>query len=198
MAQSRCKWAQVDRQHLVIILAVGAGQFCISKICTHPALTKRRAAVQPVNRDHPPPRRPISDHRPSRASPGARENRVLLVDLRICSLNAKESVVGNVSWPPAHVRLSRHGENRDPLRCRNRTCGRRPHCREGGLAHRFAVIQETYLPDKDGTYFDEALWRRRLEFACGTAPGGRVGIVASDRAKEMDADDFLVAGYVSK
>jgi hypothetical protein len=63
----------------------------------------------------------------------------------------------------------------------------------GGLAHRFAVIQETYRPDKDGMYFDEALWRRLLEFARGIAPGARVGIVASDRAKEMDADDFLAA-----
>lgn len=67
----------------------------------------------------------------------------------------------------------------------------------GGLAHRFAVIQETYRSDKveDDTpyYFDEALWCRLLAFARETAPGGRVGIVACDRAKELDADDFLAA-----
>ena len=60
----------------------------------------------------------------------------------------------------------------------------------GSLAHRFAVIQETYRPDKVDMYFDEALWRRLVEFARGTAPGARGGIVVSDRAKEMDADDF--------
>lgn len=63
----------------------------------------------------------------------------------------------------------------------------------GGLAHRFAVIQETYRRDKVDIYFDEALWCRLLEFARGTAPGARVGIVACDHAKEMDADDFLAA-----
>jgi hypothetical protein len=57
------------------------------------------------------------------------------------------------------------------------------------------VIQETYRPDKaeDGMYFDEALWRRLFEFARGTAPAARVGIVGFGCAKEMVADDFLAA-----
>jgi hypothetical protein len=65
----------------------------------------------------------------------------------------------------------------------------------GGLTHRFAVIQETYRPDKatEGMYFDEALWRRLLEFARETAPDAQVGIVACDCAEEMDAHDFLAA-----
>jgi hypothetical protein len=65
----------------------------------------------------------------------------------------------------------------------------------GGLAHRFAVIQETYRSDKarDGMYFEEALWRRLLEFARRTEPGAWVGIVAHCHAKEIDADDFLAA-----
>jgi hypothetical protein len=63
----------------------------------------------------------------------------------------------------------------------------------GGLGHRFAVIQETYRPDKTYMYFDEALWRQLLEFARETAPGARVEIVASRGLTEMDADDFLAA-----
>ena len=62
-----------------------------------------------------------------------------------------------------------------------------------GLRHRFAVIQDTYRPDKasQAAYFDEALWRRLLAFARETAPDAQVRIVACDRAKEMDAADFL-------
>jgi hypothetical protein len=65
----------------------------------------------------------------------------------------------------------------------------------GGLTHRFAVIQETYRPDKasEGMYFDEALWRRLLEFARETAPDVQVAIVACDCAKAIDASDFLAA-----
>jgi len=70
------------------------------------------------------------------------------------------------------------------------------HCssgRESGLAHRFAVIQETYRSDAVDAYFDEALWRRLLEFASGAEPGAQVGIIPRDGANEVDAGDFRAA-----
>jgi hypothetical protein len=60
-----------------------------------------------------------------------------------------------------------------------------------GLTHRFAVIQETYRPDKVDMYFDETLWRRILAFAAAYASDGTVTFAPTEKGPELPADRFL-------
>ncbi len=63
--------------------------------------------------------------------------------------------------------------------------------KSASLKYRLAVIQETYRADKVDMYFDEALWRRLLEFALPYSPGLHVGIIAQRSKKEMQPGGFL-------
>lgn len=56
-----------------------------------------------------------------------------------------------------------------------------PACvKAASLNHRLAVIQHTYRPDSVDMYFDEALWRRLLQFAEQFGSEYRVGIIDRD------------------
>ena len=77
-----------------------------------------------------------------------------------------------------------------------------PAVRKAGLAHRTAVIQETYRPDSPDMYFDEALWLRLLDFSGDFCPSAvvRVGKEAQTpeaflqtwrASAERDPADFI-------
>jgi hypothetical protein len=57
-----------------------------------------------------------------------------------------------------------------------------PAVKSAGLSHRFAVIQDTYRSDSVGMYFDEALWRRLIDFALHFSPGSYLTAIVGERA----------------
>ena len=67
--------------------------------------------------------------------------------------------------------------------------------RAANLAHRFAVIQETYRPDSVDMYFDQRLWLSLLDFAKRSAPSVRIGI-SRGGAKKVELDAFF-SGWMS-
>lgn len=72
------------------------------------------------------------------------------------------------------------------------------------LAHRLALVQETYRPDSVDAFFDCALWMSILEFAANFQSGTQVGIV--DRCRQVvwlakepeERDEIALATYLSK
>lgn len=65
------------------------------------------------------------------------------------------------------------------------------------LQWRFAVVQETYVPDwYDGLYFEEPLWRSLVAFVRSHDPAGSVTVISSlypKPTKEVPLADFLDA-----
>ncbi len=49
---------------------------------------------------------------------------------------------------------------------------------QAGLTHRFASIQDTYVPELGEMYFDEALWRVLAQFVSGYIPNADVLVTA--------------------
>lgn len=69
--------------------------------------------------------------------------------------------------------------------------------RAAGLTRRFAVIQETYRPDKVDLYFDEALWRQLALFSA-TFYSTTVATVALPKTgSEIPLSSFLEALHQS-
>jgi hypothetical protein len=66
--------------------------------------------------------------------------------------------------------------------------------KSAGLKHRFAVIQETYRPDKVDMYFDEALWGRLFDFAIRYALDRKTIAEIRYASKEMPAANLVTAG----
>ncbi|WP_304170642.1 hypothetical protein [Phenylobacterium aquaticum] len=64
-----------------------------------------------------------------------------------------------------------------------------------GLTHRFAVIQDTYVPGAGEMVFDEALWMTLAAFVQGYVPGAEI-TVAYDLRKPVEhpLDDYM-AGW---
>ncbi|HUO90134.1 MAG TPA: hypothetical protein VMU08_13235, partial [Rhizomicrobium sp.] len=62
-----------------------------------------------------------------------------------------------------------------------------------GLMQRFAVVQDSYRPDKpiEGMYFDEALWRRLAAFAAHYAPDATITIEQTENGPEIPVAPFF-------
>lgn len=61
--------------------------------------------------------------------------------------------------------------------------------KQAGLTQRFAVIQHTYRADCPDMYFDQALWRRLVEFAEQLGP--EVRVVPAEGQPEMTVEAFI-------